>query len=61
MLDLIIKNGTCYLDGKLKKIDMSTIADKINVNKKIYVYFAMFTEAYITYGILIDVLLPFHC
>jgi len=29
MLDLIIKNGTCYLDGKLQKIDIGVIKDKI--------------------------------
>ena len=29
MLDLIIKNGTCYLDGKLQKIDIGVTKDKI--------------------------------
>ena len=29
MLDLIIKNGTCYLDGKLQKIDIGVTRDKI--------------------------------
>ena len=29
MLDLIIKNGTCYLGGKLQKIDIGVIKDKI--------------------------------
>ena len=29
MLDLIIKNGTCYLGGKLQKIDIGVTKDKI--------------------------------
>ena len=29
MLDLIIKNGTCYLAGKLQKIDIGVTKDKI--------------------------------
>ena len=30
MLDLIIKNGTIYIDGKLQKIDIGIIKDKID-------------------------------
>jgi dihydroorotase len=30
MLDLIIKNGTCYIDGNLKKLDLGITKDKIS-------------------------------
>ena len=30
MLDLIIKNGTIYIDGKLQKIDIGIIKDNID-------------------------------
>ena len=29
MLDLIIKNGSCYIDGKLQNVDIGIINDKI--------------------------------
>ncbi|SVB23690.1 uncharacterized protein METZ01_LOCUS176544, partial [marine metagenome] len=30
MLDLIIKNGSCYIDGNLKKLDLGITKDKIS-------------------------------
>ena len=36
MLDLIIKNGTCFIDGKLEKTDIGITNGKIiNINKLI--------------------------
>ena len=36
MLDLIIKNGTCFIDGKLEKTDIGITDGKIiNINKSI--------------------------
>jgi len=29
MLDLIIKNGQCYIDGELKKVDVAISDEKI--------------------------------
>ena len=32
MLDLIIKNGQCYIDGDLKDVDVAVKDEKIHIN-----------------------------
>ena len=36
MLDLIIKNGQCYIDGQLKDVNVAVKNGKIEMNQQIH-------------------------